>query len=493
MPDIQTKRGFYHYKTIKYKLIFISAPEAIIMKPKPYDAIVIGAGQAGLPLAKRLAKSGKKVALIEKRWVGGTCVNDGCTPTKTWVASAKAAYMAANSSHLGIKIKSHKVDMVLIKKRKDHIVINARNGGTKNAQKTPNLHLIFGEAVFTDVKTIAVALNDGGSQLLKADWIFLNVGTKTFIPDIEGLSDVDYLTSTSILELDKVPDSLLVLGGNYIGLEFGQMFSRFGSKVTILEKSARLVGREDEDISKEVQKILELERIDVQTGSQAIKFKQGKKGKIIATIKNASHQKTAKFSHVLVAVGRRPNTDTLGLDKAGVKLDDKGYVKVNGKLETNVKGIYALGDVKGGPAFTHISYNDYTIVYRNLMEKSNYNTKDRPVPYCMFTDPQLGRIGISEHEAKEQGLDVIIAKLPMARVARAVETGDTRGFMKAVVDRKTKKILGAAILGQEGGEIMSVLQMAIEGGITYDRIRYCVFAHPLYSESLNNLFMGIDD
>jgi pyruvate/2-oxoglutarate dehydrogenase complex dihydrolipoamide dehydrogenase (E3) component len=493
MPDIQTKRGFYHYKTIKYKLIFISAPEAIIMKPKLYDAIVIGAGQAGLPLAKRLAKSGKKVALIEKRWVGGTCVNDGCTPTKTWVASAKAAYMAANSSHLGIKIKSHKVNMVLIKKRKDHIVINARNGGTKNAQKTPNLDLIFGEAVFTDVKTIAVALNDGGSQLLKADWIFLNVGTKTFIPDIEGLSDVDYLTSTSILELDKVPDSLLVLGGNYIGLEFGQMFSRFGSKVTILEKSARLVGREDEDISKEVQKILELERIDVQTGSQAIKFKQGKKGKIIATIKNASHQKTAKFSHVLVAVGRRPNTDTLGLDKAGVKLDDKGYVKVNGKLETNVKGIYALGDVKGGPAFTHISYNDYTIVYRNLMEKSNYNTKDRPVPYCMFTDPQLGRIGISEHEAKEQGLDVIIAKLPMARVARAVETGDTRGFMKAVVDRKTKKILGAAILGQEGGEIMSVLQMAIEGGITYDRIRYCVFAHPLYSESLNNLFMGIDD
>jgi pyruvate/2-oxoglutarate dehydrogenase complex dihydrolipoamide dehydrogenase (E3) component len=463
------------------------------MKQKQYDAIVIGAGQAGLPLAKKLAKAGKKVALIEKRWVGGTCVNDGCTPTKTWVASAKAAYMAANSGPLGIKIKSYKVDMALIKKRKDDIVIHARNGGTKNAQETPNLDLIFGEAVFTDVKTIAITLNEGGTQLLKADWIFLNVGTKTFIPDIEGLADINYLTSTSILELDKVPDSLLVLGGNYIGLEFGQMFRRFGSKVTILERSAQLVGREDEDISKEVQKILELENIDVQTGSQAVKLKQGKKGKITATIKNASHQKSAKFSHVLVAVGRRPNTDTLGLDKTGVKVDDKGYIKVNDKLETNVKGVYALGDVKGGPAFTHISYNDYTIVYRNLIEKTNYNTGDRPVPYCMFTDPQLGRVGISEHEAKEQGLDVIIAKLPMARVARAVETGDTRGFMKAVVDRKTKKILGAAILGQEGGEIMSVLQMAMEGGITYDRIRYCVFAHPLYAESLNNLFMGIDD
>lgn len=463
------------------------------MTPKQYDVIVIGAGQAGLPLSKKLAATGKKVALIEKRWVGGTCVNDGCTPTKTWVASAKAAYMAANSGPLGVTIKSYKVDMALIKKRKDDIVIHARNGGTKNAEETPNLDLIFGEATFTDTKTVSVKLKNGGTKLFKADLIFLNVGTKTFIPDIEGLANIDYLTSTSILELDKVPDNLLILGGNYIGLEFGQMFRRFGSKVTILEKSARLVSREDEDISKEMQKILELENIDVQTGSQAIKFKQTKKGKIIATIKNAGHEKKARFSHVLVAVGRIPNTDTLGLDKTGVKLDEKGYVKVNNKLETNIKGIYALGDVKGGPAFTHIAYNDYTIVYRNIIEKDSLNTKDRPVPYCMFTDPQLGRVGISEKEAKDQGLDVIIAKLPMARVARAVETGDTRGFMKAVVDRKTKKILGAAILGQEGGEVMSVLQMAMEGGITYDRIRYCVFAHPLYSESLNNLFMNIDE
>jgi pyruvate/2-oxoglutarate dehydrogenase complex dihydrolipoamide dehydrogenase (E3) component len=462
------------------------------MKPKQYDAIVIGAGQAGLPLAKKLASAGKKTALIERRWVGGTCVNDGCTPTKTWVASAKAAYMAAHSAALGIIVKNYKVDMGVIKKRKDHIVTHARKGGTRNAENTPNLDLVFGEAAFTDVKTVSVELKEGGTKLMKADWIFLNVGARTFIPDIEGIDEVDYLTSTSILELESVPDSLLVIGGNYIGLEFGQMFRRFGSKVTILEKSARLLPREDEDVSLEMRKILELEDINVQTGSQAVKFKQSKNGKITVTIKNAGLEKKEKFSHVLLAVGRIPNSDTLNLTNTGVKTDDNGNIKVNGKLETNVKGIYALGDVKGGPAFTHISYNDYTIVYRNLMENHNYNTSERLIPYCMFTDPQLGSIGISEHEAAKQKLDYMVAKLPMAHVARAIETGDTRGFMKAVVDRKTGKILGASVLGQEGGEIMSILQMAMEGGITYDRLRYFVFAHPLYAESLNNLFMSIE-
>jgi pyruvate/2-oxoglutarate dehydrogenase complex dihydrolipoamide dehydrogenase (E3) component len=463
------------------------------MKPSQYDAIIIGAGQAGGPLAKKLAQAGKKVVLIEKRWVGGTCVNDGCTPTKTWVASAKAAYMAANSGPLGVTIKNYKVNMAQIKKRKDDIVEHARTGNQKALEGTANLELIFGDATFTGIKTIAVRLNDGGVRTFKADLIFLNTGVKTMIPEIEGLRGINYLTSTTILDLDKVPEHLLVIGGNYIGLEFGQMFRRFGSKVTILERSSRLVSREDEDISKEMQKILEQEDIVIQTGSQASRFKQKEKGKITATVKNAGNEKKIKCSHVLIAAGRIPQTDTLNLDKTGVKIDDKGFIKVNDKLETNVKGIYALGDVKGGPAFTHVSYNDYTIVYRNLIEKKNYTIKNRPIPYCVFTDPQLGRVGISETEAKEQGLDVKVAKLPMAHVARAIETGDTRGFMKAVVDAKTKKILGAAIFGAEGGEIMSVLQMAMEGGITYDRIRYCVFAHPLYSESLNNLFMTLED
>ncbi|MFI5160259.1 MAG: mercuric reductase [Sphingobacteriales bacterium] len=460
---------------------------------KTYDAIVIGAGQAGGPLAKKLALAGKKTALIEKRYIGGTCVNDGCTPTKTWVASAKMAYMAANSKALGVNIKSFKIDMKQIKKRKDDIVMQFRNGSQKGLEQTKGLDLVFGEAKFTGEKTISVKLKNGKVSELKADLIFMNTGCKPIIPEIEGINEIDYLTSTSILELDKVPEHLLIIGGNYIGLEFGQMFRRFGSKVTVIEKGKRIVAREDENVSEELTKILEAENIKILANSQTLKLKKTAKGNISATVSIAGKEAKVKCSHVLVAVGRAPQTATLGLEKTGVKTDERGFIKVDGKLETNVKGIYALGDVKGGPAFTHISYNDYTIVYRNLVEGTNYTTKDRPVPYCMFTDPQLGRIGLDETEAKKLGLNFRVAKLPMAYVARAIETGDTRGFMKAIVDPRTKKILGATILGPEGGEVMTVLQMAMEGGITYDRIRYCVFAHPLYSESLNNLFMALVD
>jgi pyruvate/2-oxoglutarate dehydrogenase complex dihydrolipoamide dehydrogenase (E3) component len=460
---------------------------------KTYDAIVIGAGQAGVPLAKKLAEAGKRTALIEKRYVGGTCVNDGCTPTKTMVASAKAAWVAANSQHLGLNIKSYKVDMKQVKKRKDDIVKLFRNGSQDGIQQTEGLDLVLGEAAFTGGKTISVKLKGGGQSEMKAGLIFINTGCRPVIPDIEGLKDTGYLTSTSILELDKAPEHLLVIGGNYIGLEFGQMFRRFGSKITIVEKGPRIVSREDEDVSAELVKILQAEQIDILTNAQTQKFKKTGKGNIIATVAVNGKESKVKCSHVLVAVGRAPQTKSLGLDKTGVKTDERGFIQVNDKLETNVKGIYALGDVKGGPAFTHISYNDYTIVYRNLFEGTNYTIEDRPVPYCMFTDPQLGRIGLNETEAKKQGLSIKVAKLPMDHVARAIETGDTRGFMKAVVDAKTKQILGATVLGPEGGEIMTILQMAMQCGITYDRIRYCVFAHPLYAESLNNLFMTIED
>jgi dihydrolipoamide dehydrogenase len=462
---------------------------------KEYDCIVIGSGQAGTPLAKKLAEAGKKTLLIEKRFVGGTCVNDGCTPTKTMVASARVAYLASKCNEMGVTIKGYKVDMRQVKKHKDDIVIKSRNGGQAAVEKTPNLDLLFGDATFIAAKTISVKPNKKGKALeFKADQFFINTGAKTIIPDdIEGLDNIDYLTSTTILDIEKVPEHLLIIGGNYIGLEFGQMFRRFGSKVTILEKSARLLSREDEDISEEITNILEEEDIKVYTNAKTTKFKQKAGGKITATVTVDGKEEKIKCSHVLIAIGRAPQTDTLGLDKTGVKMDEKGNIMVNGKLETSKKGIYALGDVKGGPAFTHISYNDYTIVYRNLFEKQNLNINDRPVPYCMFTDPELGRVGISETEAKKQGLNYKVTKLPMAHVARAIETGDTRGFMKAIVDPKTKKILGAAVIGTEGGEIMSVLQMAMEGGITYDRIRYCVFAHPTYSESLNNLFMALED
>jgi pyruvate/2-oxoglutarate dehydrogenase complex dihydrolipoamide dehydrogenase (E3) component len=459
---------------------------------KQYDAIVIGSGQAGTPLSKKLAKAGKKTLLIEKRLIGGTCINDGCTPTKAMVASAKAAYLAKRCSDLGVNVDKYSIDMKQIKRRKDEIVEHSRSGSQKAVEQTENLDLLFGEAVFSGHKTLLVKLNGGGEEEVSADWIFINTGTKTAIPDINGLKDINYLTSTTILDLDYVPEHLLVIGGNYIGLEFGQMFHRFGSKVTLLERGARILAREDDDIADEVAKILTDEGLTILANAQASQFISFN-GTIRVAIKVDGNDQQVTCSHVLVAAGRIPQTETLQLEKTGVEVDEKGNIKVNDKLETNVPGIYALGDVKGGPAFTHIAYNDYTIVYRNLIEAQDLNIADRPLPYCMFIDPQLGRVGLSETEARKQGYHVKVAKLPMEHVARAIETGETRGLMKAVVDTNTKQILGAAILGAEGGEIMSVLQMAMEGGITYDRIRYCVFAHPTYSESLNNLFMSIVD
>jgi dihydrolipoamide dehydrogenase len=461
---------------------------------KQYDAIIIGSGQAGVPLSKKLANAGKKTLLIEKSVVGGTCINDGCTPTKAMIASARIAYLAGRCNNMGIAIKGYKVDMKQIKKRKDGIVKEFREGAQNSIEKTPNLDLAFGEATFESAKIISVKLKNGKTSQFTAEHFFINTGGQTIIPkNIEGIDEINYLTSHTILELDEVPEHLLIIGGNYIGLEFGQMFRRFGSEVTILEKSQQLLFREDEDISAEITRLLKNEGIKVYTNAKTTRFKQKEKGKITATIQTNGKEIKIKCSHVLIAIGRAPQTEALGLIKAGVKTDEKGNILVNTRLRTNVKGIYALGDVKGGPAFTHISYNDYTIVYRNLIEKQNLSTRNRPVPYCMFTDPELGRIGITEKEAREKGLNIKVARLPMSRVARAIETGDTRGLMKAIVDADTKKILGVAIVGAEGGEIMSVLQMAMLGGITYERIRYCVFAHPTYSESLNNLFMVLED
>ena len=459
---------------------------------KHYDAIIIGAGQAGTPLAKKLALAGKKTAIIEKRMVGGTCIIDGCTPTKAMVASAQAIHRAKTASDLGVNISGAEVDFKKVIARKDEIVKSFQASAQKGIESTDDLDLIMGEAVFSAEKELTITNAKGKKEIVTADLIFINTGAKTIIPDIKGLDEVDYLTSTSILDLKEVPEHLVVIGGNYIGLEFGQMFQRFGSKVTIIEKSSSIMGREDDDVSAEVTKILLDEGLEIITEA-AVEAVANKAGKLSITLKAKAKSKTITASHILIAVGRAPQTERLGLDIAGVKTDDKGHVIVNETLETNVKGIYALGDVKGGPAFTHIAYNDYTIVYRNIVEKAKLSTKGRPVPYCMFTDPQLGRIGISEKQAEEQGLDYLVAKIPMEQVARGIETGDTLGFMKAIVDRKSKKILGASILASEGGEIMSVLQMAMQGGITYEEIRYNIFAHPTYSESLNNLFMKVED
>jgi len=460
---------------------------------KHFDAIIIGSGQAGVPLAKKLAQAGKKTAIIEKGNIGGTCINVGCTPTKAMVASARAVYQAKKASELGIEITDVKVNLKKIKNRKDEIVETFRASAQKGLETTKGLTVFHGEAKFSASKELTITTSAGKEEKVTADWIFINTGATTVVPDIEGLSEIDFLTSTTIQDLEEVPEHLVVVGGNYIGLEFGQMFRRFGSQVTILEKSNRIMGREDEDISNEISEIFKGEEIEILTNTEIAEIKEEKKNKLILNVKSKGKNHKITCSHVLIATGRKPQTEKLGLELAGVKTDDKGNIIVSEKLETNVKGIFALGDVKGGPAFTHIAYNDYTIVYRNLIENTNYTISDRPVPYCMFTDPQLGRIGLSENEAKEKGLNYKVAKMPMSQVARAIETNETLGMMKAVVDVDTKKILGASILASEGGEIMSVLEMAIEGGITYDRIRYCVFAHPTYSESLNNLFMKIED
>ncbi|MBS7564469.1 mercuric reductase [Mucilaginibacter sp. Bleaf8] len=459
---------------------------------KTYDVIIIGSGQAGNPLARKMAKAGKKVAMIEKRLVGGTCINDGCTPTKAMVASARAAYLAGRCNNLGVHIDGYRVDMPQIKKRRDAIVERSRSGNEKSLSEDPNIDLLMGEARFTGHKTVMVKLNAGGEEELTAEQVFIDAGTKPMIPEIEGLQEVGYLTSTTILDLEEVPEHILIIGGNYIALEFGQMFRRFGSQITMLERGERIMSHEDDDVAHELHNILEEEGIAIHSKAQAVAFKKDSNGKILATIDIDGRNDEITCSHVLVAAGRIPQTDALNLSATDVELNEKGYVKVDGKLQTNVPGIYALGDINGGPAFTHIAYNDFTIIYRNLIEGADLSTYDRPLPYCMFTDPQLGRVGLTEKQAREQGYNIEVAVLKMESVARAVEVGETRGLMKAVVNADTKEILGAAILGEEGGEIMSVLQMAMEGGITYDRIRYCVFAHPTYSESLNNLFMKLE-
>ncbi len=457
-----------------------------------YEVIIIGSGQAGNPLAKKFAMAGKKTALIEKSFIGGTCINYGCTPTKTMVASAKLVYQAKHADKMAVTIGEVKVKMSEIINRKNSIVKVFREGSEKGLEKTKGLDLIFGEASFSAEKQLDVKLKNGEVKKLKADLIFIDTGTEATVPPIEGLNNIKYLTSTTIMELDEIPKHLLIIGGNYIGLEFGQMFSRFGSKVIIVERNARLLKKEDVEISSAVSEFLKVEDIEILTDAQVANFSLKNEGEIIATIKGKGNPKQISCSHVLVAVGRKPTTEALKLQNTGVKLDKQGFIIINSKLQTKVKGIYALGDVKGGPAFTHIAYNDFTIVYKNILEEKNLSIKNRQVPYCMFTDPQLGRIGITEQEAIHKRLDYKVAFINMDAIGRAIETGETKGLIRAIVDSKTKKILGASVLAAQGGEIMSILQMAMAGGITYDKLRYFIFAHPTYAEALNNLFAQLD-
>ena len=458
---------------------------------KTYDAIIIGSGQAGTPLSKKLAKQGWKTALIEKYLIGGTCTNIGCTPTKTMIASAKRMYDCKKASDLGVHAGEITINIEEVLDRKNKIVESFRNGATKGLEKTDNLEIVFGTAVFTGQKTVEVTLENGQKEAYSADKIFIDVGARPSVPEIDGLKDVPYLTSTTIMELPEVPEHLLIIGGGYIGLEFGQMYRRFGSKVTILEEGKRFLRKEDEDIAQCILELLRAEDIEIlmDTKLQTVKKENGG---ISAVVKKSDKEISINCSHILLATGRKPNTDLLKTDIAGIELDDHGFVKVNDHLETSVGGVYALGDVKGGPEFTHIAYNDHLIVYNNLIEGKKQSYHDRLVPYTMFTDPQLGRVGLTEEEAKIKGLNYRVASIPMKHVARAIEVGDTRGMMKAIVDTESDVILGVAIVGEQGGEVMTVLQMAMIGDVKWQQIRSLPMAHPLYAESLNNLFMQLE-
>jgi pyruvate/2-oxoglutarate dehydrogenase complex dihydrolipoamide dehydrogenase (E3) component len=452
-----------------------------------YQAIVVGSGQAGTPLCQALAAAGLRTALIERVHVGGTCINEGCSPTKTMVASGRVAYLARRGADYGVNTGSITVDMNRVRARKRDIVAKFRNGTQARIEKTPNLELLFGEASFTGPRSIQVRLKDGSQRTLTADKFFINAGCRASVPSLEGLQAVPFLDSTSIMELDALPEHLLVIGGGYIGLEFGQLFHRFGSRVTIVQQASQLLRGEDSDVATEVLNIMQQDGIDVLLNAKVERVaKEGPQIKLAVT--TAGESRTISGSHLLVATGRVPNSDMLNVTAAGIAIDKRGFLQVNSKLETNVAGIYALGDINGGPAFTHISYDDFRIVRTNLIEKGSASTDGRLVPYTVFIDPQLGRVGLTETEARAKNLKIRIAKIPMSRVARALEVDESRGFMKAIVDADSGQIIGAAVLGLEGGEVMALLQLAMMGKLPYTVLHNAIFSHPNLSESLNNLF-----
>ncbi|HEV2654719.1 MAG TPA: mercuric reductase [Ktedonobacteraceae bacterium] len=454
-----------------------------------YDVIIIGAGQSGGPLSSAFAQAGRKTALIEREHIGGTCINDGCTPTKTMVASARVAYLTGRSADYGVHTTGPiSIDMTTVRKRKRDIVDSFRSGSERRIKETEGLDLFMGEATFTGPKTVQVRLNDGGTLELSADTICINTGERPAQPRLEGSDEVPWLNSTSIMELDSVPEHLLVLGGGYVGLEFGQMFRRFGSRVTVVQRGAQLLAREDQDVAEAVAEILRQDGIEVLLQTSAERVRKTDDGRIALTVKSGNEERVITGSHLLAAAGRVPNSEKLNLATTGVEVDKRGYIVTNERLETSVPGIYALGDIKGPPAFTHISYDDFRILRTNLIEKGSASIKDRLVPYTVFIDPQLGRVGLTEAEARKQGRNIKIAKMPMDYVARALEVDEARGLMKVIVDADTQQILGAAILGIEGGEIMSMLEIAMLGKLSYTTLQEAIFAHPTLAESLNNLF-----
>lgn len=468
------------------------------MPTERFDAVVIGAGQGGTPLSKAMAGNGWTTALIESRYLGGVCANEGCTPTKTMVASAKVAAMARRAAEFGIQCGPVTTDMRAVIARKEHKVQNGRQAVEQAVAEQQDLEVIYGEGSFAEEQpgdeqyAIHVALKEGGTRVLQTGRVFVDTGLRPHVPEIEGLADVPSLDSRTIMELAVVPEHLLILGGGYIALEFAQMFRRFGSAVTVMERGAQVLEHEDEDIAACMKDVLELESIRILLNTEARKI-SGAEGALTveATVENGSTERVTG-THLLVATGRVPNTEALHVQRVGVELDEQGYVRHNDRLETTAKNIWVIGDVKGGPAFSHISYDDFRVLRQNLLEGGSRSIHGRPVPYAIFTDPELGRIGMTEQQAKKAGVRFEVATMPMTTIARASEMSETRGMIKAIVERGTGRLLGAAALGVQGGEIAAELQLAMQGGLTAHDLREAIFTHPVLAEGFHPLFRALD-
>ncbi|HVW77661.1 MAG TPA: FAD-containing oxidoreductase [Alloacidobacterium sp.] len=444
--------------------------------PTQFDSIIVGAGQAGPSLAGRLTQSGRKVAMIERNLFGGTCVNTGCIPTKTLVASAYVAHKARTASDYGVISKDVSVDMKAVMARKDKVSGQSRTGVEGWLRGMPNCTVYHDHARFESAHEIRV-----GEELISAKEIFLNVGGRAIVPDFPGVDSVPFLTNTGILALDMLPRHLLIVGGGYIGLEFSQIFRRFGSEVTIIEKGPRLVAHEDEDVSAAIQEFLEKEGIRVRLNAECIRLEHH--GSDVAVAVDCKSDASASIgSHILLAVGRKPNTDDLGLEHAGIEIDERGYIKADDQLRTNVEGIWAMGDCNGRGAFTHTSYNDFEIVAANLLDNDPRRVSDRIPAYNIYTDPPLGRVGLTEKQVRESGKRALIGTRPMTKVGRAVEKGETAGFMKILVNAETKQILGASILGTSGDEAIHCILDIMYARAPYTTLQRAVHIHPTVSE-----------
>jgi pyruvate/2-oxoglutarate dehydrogenase complex dihydrolipoamide dehydrogenase (E3) component len=463
-----------------------------VIVAEQYDAIVVGSGQAGGPLSTALVAAGRSTILVEREHIGGTCINVGCTPTKTMVASARTAYVCRRAADFGVRIGGDvAVDMKAVRARKRAIVDQFQTHSREQIE-AGGVRILMGSARFTGREELAIATNEGGNLALTAPLIVLDAGARPAVPPIQGIDTVPILDSTSIMELDELPGHLLVVGGGYVGVEFAQMFRRFGSRVTIIQKGPALLAREDDDVAGALAEILREDGIDIILDADVTRV-AGSTGAISLDITVGREEQRLSGTHLLAATGRVPNTKELDLHVAGVETDDRGFIRVDERLRTTNPAVYAVGDVKGGPAFTHISYDDFRILKRNLIEGGDRTTVDRLVPYVVFTDPQLGRVGMSEREAKSRKRAYRIARLPMSDVARAIEVGETRGMMKALVDAQTSEILGCAMLGMEGGELMAMMEIAILGRLPYTVLSDGIFAHPTLAEGINSLFGTLRD